>query len=371
MVRIMYETLRQFLFNDILTSGDYGISVLDIALIIPIIVADFFILRILNRFTKKKGRQKKGYLRTVTRVIKWAMHFLAFLGTILVLGVRITNVFDFIFAVLNFKLFTLVDTHISLFTIIIMVVVIYASTKLSKLVRNYFHHSVFQRFNIEEGLKFSLSRFIGYLIIAIGIIIALQGFGIRLSALTVFAGVLGVGIGFGMQNITANIVSGIVILFERPVKVGDIVKLNNMIGEVTKINLRASIIRTIYNEHLIVPNTEFINHIVENMSYGDLKLRICIKVGVAYGTDVDLARDTLLEAARATETVMNDPPPVVLFRQFGDSSLDFELFVWIDNPQIKFNVESDLHFMIVKLFDQHGIEIPFPQRDVYIKEIPG
>jgi len=370
-LQIMYETLRQFLFNDILTSGDYGISVLDIALIIPIIVADFFILRILKRFTKKKGRQKKGYLRTVTRVIKWAMHFLAFLGIILVLGVRITNVFDFIFAVLNFKLFTLVDTHISLFTIIIMVVVIYASTKLSKLVRNYFHHSVFQRFNIEEGLKFSLSRFIGYLIIAIGIIIALQGFGIRLSALTVFAGVLGVGIGFGMQNITANIVSGIVILFERPVKVGDIVKLNNMIGEVTKINLRASIIRTIYNEHLIVPNTEFINHIVENMSYGDLKLRICIKVGVAYGTDVDLARDTLLEAARATETVMNDPPPVVLFRQFGDSSLDFELFVWIDNPQIKFNVESDLHFMIVKLFDQHGIEIPFPQRDVYIKEIPG
>ena len=367
----MYETLRQFLFNDILNFGDYGISVLDIVLIIPILGADFFILRILNRFTKKKGRQKKAYIRTIIRIIKWIVHFLAFLGTILVLGVKITNIFDFIFAVLNFKLFTIADTHISLFTIIIMIVVIYASTKLSKLVRSYFQRSVLQRFNIEEGLKFSLSRFIGYLVIAIGIIIALQGFGIRLSALTVFAGVLGVGIGFGMQNITANIVSGIVILFERPLKVGDMVKLKNTIGVVTKINLRASIIRTIYNEHLIVPNTEFINQVVENMSYGDLKLRICVKVGVAYGTDADLARDALLEAARATETVMNDPPPEVLFRMFGNSSLDFELFVWIENPQIRFNVESDLHFMIVRMFKQKGITIPFPQQDVYIKESPG
>ena len=174
-----------------------------------------------------------------------------------------------------------------------------------------------------------------------------------------------------MQSITANIVSGVVILFERPVKVGDMVMLKDTIGEVIKINLRASIVRTIFNEHLIVPNSEFINQVVENMSYGDLKLRISVKVGVSYGTDADLVRDTLIEAALATETVLNDPPPEVLFKEFGNSSLDFELFVWISNPQYKFKVGSDLHFIILKRFNQLGIKIPFPQRDIYVKEMPG
>jgi small-conductance mechanosensitive channel len=367
----MYEAIKQFLLNDILTFGEYGISVFDIILIVPIIFADFFISRLLKKFIKKKGRQKKDYLKIIVRIIKWIVHFLAFLGTVLVFGVKITNIFDFIFAVLKFKLFTFVDTDISLLTMIIMAVVIYIATKVSKLVRNYFQNNVFKKFNIEEGLKFSLSRFIGYLVIAVGVIIALQSFGIKLSALTVFAGVLGVGIGFGMQSITANIVSGIVILFERPIKVGDMVKLRNTIGEVIKINLRASIVRTIFNEHLIVPNSEFINQVVENMSYGDLKLRIGVKVGVAYGTDPDLVRDTLIGAAGSTETVLQDPPPDVLFREFGDSSLNFELFVWISDPKQKFKIASDLHFNIVKWFNQKGIKIPFPQRDIYIKEMHG
>ncbi|MCK5094464.1 MAG: mechanosensitive ion channel [Spirochaetes bacterium] len=366
----MYETVKHILLNNIITFGAYGINVLDIILIVPIIFVDFTLLRIFRKYVRKRALLKKGFGKTFSRIVKGIIHFLAFLGVILTLGVGIINIFDFIIAVLKFKLFTIADTNISLFTIIVMAIVIFVSTKLSRFVRNYFHDTVFQKFNIEEGLKFSLSRFLGYLVIAVGIVIALQGFGIRFSALTVFAGVLGVGIGFGMQNITANIVSGIAILFERPIKVGDMVRLSNTIGEVMKINLRATIIRTIFNEHLIVPNTEFINATVENMSYGDLKLRICIEVGAAYGTDPLLVNEALIEAARATENVMIDPEPTVLFKKFGNSSLDFELFAWIDDPHKRFVTESDLHYKIVEKFNQKKITIPFPQRDVYIKETP-
>jgi len=366
----MPEVLKRFLLNDIIEFGTYGISVLDILLIVPIVFADFALFRAVNRILKKRRLLEKTLVKTLAKVFRWILHFLAFIGVMSVLGVKIENIFDFIYEVLNFKLFTIAETHISLLTVIIMIVVIWVSAKLSKVVRNYFDKSVFPRFNIEEGLRFSLSKFAGYLVIAIGVIIALQGFGIKLSALAVFAGVLGVGIGFGMQSITANIVSGIVILFERPIKEGDMVRLSNTIGQVLKINLRSSIIRTIYNEHLIVPNSDFINGVVENMSWGDIRLRLSVKVGVSYGTDPLLVQRALIEAANKTANVMNNPEPMVLFRDFGESSLNFELLAWIENPTERFTTESSIRFTIVQIFREYGITIPFPQQDVYIKTMP-
>jgi small-conductance mechanosensitive channel len=366
----MPEVLKQFLLNDIIEFGTYGVSILDILIIVPIIFVDLTIFRVVNKLLKKRRLLEKPFVKALAKIFRWILHFLAFIGIMSVIGVKIENIFDFIYAVLNFKLFTIANTHISLLTIIVMVVVVYVSAKLSKVVRNYFDKSVFPRFNIEEGLRFSLSKFAGYLVIAIGVIIALQGLGVKLSALAVFAGVLGVGIGFGMQSITANIVSGIVILFERPIKEGDMIRLSNTIGEVLKINLRSSIIRTIYNEHLIVPNSDFINGVVENMSWGDIRLRLSVKVGVSYGSDPFVVQKALIEAAERTDNVMNNPEPTVLFRDFGDSSLNFELLAWIENPALRFITESSIRFTIVKIFGEYGIAIPFPQRDVYIKTMP-
>jgi len=366
----MYEQIMQFLTMNIAKFGSYGISILDIALIVPIIFVDFLVFKLINRFLKKRNLLEKGLIRTITRIFKWIVHFLAFLGVMRIIGVRVENIFDFLGAVLNYKLFQISDTDISLLTIIIMIVVVWVSAKLSKLVRNYFDRTVFPRFKIADGVRFSLSKIIGYLIITLGIIIALQGLGIKLSALAVFAGFLGVGIGFGMQNVVANIVSGIIILFERPIKEGDMVRLKNTIGFVHKINLRASIIRTIYNEHLIVPNSDFINGVVENMSYEDLKLRLSVKVGVAYGTDPVLVKDALIEAARRTESIMEYPLPVVLFRDFGESALDFELLAWIADPSQRFNIESNLRYTIVEEFKQKDITIAFPQRDIWIRSMP-
>jgi small-conductance mechanosensitive channel len=364
------EALKFFLSRDIVTFGTYNITMLDGIVIVPIIFIAVLIMRIFTRFIRKKGIGNKKWIRTVTRIFRGLLIFVVFIGIMRVLGVSLENFFDFVGAVLRFKLFTLGDTNVSLLTIIVMAIVVWVSAKLASLAKGYFNKSIFPRFKIDEGLQFSLSKLIGYLIIAAGIIIALQGLGIRLAALTVFAGVIGVGIGFGMQSIVGNIVSGIAILFERPIKEGDMVRVGTTVGVVLKISLRATIVRTIYNEHLIVPNLEFITSIVENMSHSDLKLRIGVRVGVAYGTDPHLVKAALLEAARATDNILSSPEADVLFREFGDSSLNFELRAWIDDPRKRFVVESDLHFEIVKQFRDKKITIPFPQRDVYIKQLP-
>jgi small-conductance mechanosensitive channel len=362
--------LKDFLMSDLISFGSYGISLFNIILIIPILLADFLIHRLVNRFLKKRDLLQKGVGRTVWRVFNWAVHFAAFLGVMRVIGVKLHNVFDFIGEVLNFKLFRISGTEISLLTIIVMIAVVWISAKLAKFVRNYFEKSVFPRFKIEEGLRFSLSKIIGYLIITIGVLIALQGLGIKLSTLAIFAGTLGVGIGFGMQNITNNVVSGIVILFERPIKEGDMIRFHQTFGVVHKIRLRASVIRTIYNEHLIVPNAEFINGVVENMTTEDIRLRVSVKVGVAYGTEPGIVRDALVQASRTTEGVMEYPIPLVLFRNFGDSALEFELLAWIADPAQRYTIESDLRFSIVEIFKEANITIAFPQRDIWIRSIP-
>jgi small-conductance mechanosensitive channel len=362
---------NMFLSREILRIGHYGITVLHLTLIVIIAAADLAILRSVNRCLKKRKMLGSGTVRTATLVGKVLLHVGALVGAVRVLGVKMENVFGFLRTVLGFKLFTLSGTNVSLLTFIILVFVVWASAKLARIVRNYFERTLFPRFKLEAGLRFSLSKLIGYLIVALGVVIALQSLGIKLSALAVFAGFLGVGVGFGMQSVVGNIISGFVILFERPIKEGDMVRLPNAIGVVHKINLRASIIRTIYNEHLIVPNSEFINHIVENMSHEDLRLRVSVKVGVAYGTDPHLVKEALIEAARGVADVMENPAPSVLFTDFGESSLDFELLAWIENPTQRFNTESELRFAIVEAFAKQGIAIPFPQRDVWIKTMPS
>ena len=370
-MREFSNSLLSFLNHTIITFGNYSITILDILYIIPILFADVASIKLFNRFTKKKKIQLKNYYRILSNVFKGIIHFFAFVGIILVLGVKLDNIFDFLSAILNFKIFTIAGTAISLITIIIMAIVVYASVKIANITQKYFNEKVFPKFKIDIGVRASLSKLVGYSIIAIGVLIALQGVGIKLSALTVFAGVLGVGIGFGMQNITANFVSGLAILFERPIKEGDMIILKDTIGEVKRIKLRATVIKTIYNEHLIVPNSEFINSTVENLSYDDLKLRISVKVGVAYGSDPYVVKQALIDAAKDTNDILDYPEPVVYLNGFGNSSINFELLAWIENPQKKFQTTSDLHFSILEKFKERNIVIPFPQTDIWIKEMPG
>jgi small-conductance mechanosensitive channel len=180
-----------------------------------------------------------------------------------------------------------------------------------------------------------------------------------------------VGIGFGLQNIANNFVSGLILLFERPIKPNDMVSVGDTDGKVEEIKMRATTVVTRDNVTIIVPNSQFISSEVTNWSHTDPKVRIHVPVGVAYGSDVKLVTDLLLQVAKDHPQVMNEPPPNVWFTGFGDSSLDFELLVWITEPISRQKIRSDLNYAIDAAFRQHDVTIPFPQRDLHLQSLPS
>ncbi len=222
---------------------------------------------------------------------------------------------------------------------------------------------------LESGLRNSIRAITGYITWILGILIALYLVGIHTTSLAVAFGALGIGLGFGLQNIFNNFISGIILLFERPIQVGDAVELNGIWGEVKRINVRSTVVQTYDNASLIIPNSQFISSQVTNWSFKDLRLRRNIDVGVAYGSDIALVRDTLLEIADSLPLVLKYPHPSVLFTDFGDSALMFRLRIWTDVDNC-LNVETDIRFEIDRLFRERRIQIPFPQRDVHLYGTP-
>jgi small-conductance mechanosensitive channel len=215
------------------------------------------------------------------------------------------------------------------------------------------------------GLKESIAIISGYLLWIFGILLSLNLVGVSATSLTVAFGALGIGLGFGLQNIFNNFISGIILLFERPIQVGDAVEINGIWGEIRKINVRSTLIQTYDNATLIIPNSEFISSQVTNWSFNDPRIRRTITIGVAYGSDIELVRQTLLEIAASNPMVLKYPAPSVLFTDFGDSALIFKLRVWtdVDNCLI---AETDIRFEADRLFRERKIQIPFPQRDIHI-----
>jgi small-conductance mechanosensitive channel len=221
---------------------------------------------------------------------------------------------------------------------------------------------------LQPSLQYGLSRIFGYTLIAIGFYVAFQAVGFDLSSLAIVAASLGVGVGFGLQNIINNFVSGIIILAERPISIGDRIEVAGVAGRVTKIQLRSTTVVTNDNITMIVPNADFISNTVTNWSHGDPKVRIRVPVGVAYGSDLKLLQQLLLEAAGEHPKALRDPSPVVLFNEFGDSSLNFELGVWTQEmTAAPIHFTSEMNFIIEQKLRENDIEIPFPQRDLHVR----
>ncbi|MBA2430560.1 MAG: mechanosensitive ion channel, partial [Chthoniobacterales bacterium] len=231
---------------------------------------------------------------------------------------------------------------------------------------------LFNRFLAHSGLnrslQYALAQIISNVVLVIGILIVLTNTGINLGALAVFAGAIGVGIGVGLQSIASNFISGLVILAERPITLGDRVEIGETAGLVQRIGARSTVILTNDNISIIVPNSKFIEDPVTNWTLGDPRVRFRLPVGVAYGSDVTKVKATLIAAGREHPNTLADPPPNVFFSGFGDSSLDFELVVWSSEMSYRpRRYKSDLYFAIEEKLRAAGIEIPFPQRDVYIR----
>jgi potassium efflux system protein len=207
-------------------------------------------------------------------------------------------------------------------------------------------------------------RYVG---LAIALLLAIAAVGVDLSNIAIIAGALSVGIGFGLQNIVNNFVSGLILLIERPVKVGDWILVGNYEGYVKQINVRATEIETFQRAAIIVPNSEIISGAVTNWTYKDSYGRAEVKVGVAYGSDVDKVMQILLDCLHKHEAVLDHPAPYVLFKGFGDSSLDFEARGYIGDVAWRIFIESELRVAINRAFAEAGIEIPFPQRDLHLR----
>jgi small-conductance mechanosensitive channel len=226
---------------------------------------------------------------------------------------------------------------------------------------------VLARHGLADGSRFALAKITRYMIVLVGVFVAVMSLGIRLDALLAASTVVLVGIGFGLQNIAQNFVSGLILLIERPVALGDFVQIGQTFGSVVDVGLRATRVVTRDQVTIIIPNSELVTGQVINHSVPTPDLRIAIRVGVAYGSDTAHVRETLLSVARTDPELLADPAPEVRFEEFGDSSLAFSLLVWIANPRDDLRAASRLRFAIDTRFRAESIEIPFPQRDVHIK----
>jgi len=229
--------------------------------------------------------------------------------------------------------------------------------------------AILQRLPVDAAARYAIGTVIRYLIVIVGTVVAFSSIGVTWSKLQWLAAALTFGLAFGLQEIFANFISGLIILAERPVRVGDTVTVGGVSGVVTRIRMRATTITDWDRKELVIPNKTFITSDVINWTLSDPTLRIIVPVGVSYGADVDVVRSTLLDVAAKHPVVMADPRPQALFLGFGDSTLDFELRVFIPHIDHLLAVRNDMHMSVLKEFRARGIEIAFPQRDLHVRSI--
>ncbi len=270
--------------------------------------------------------------------------------------------------VFDYPLFRLGEGTVTL-SLILKLLLLFACVLLAEQVlRRYFAIRLLKRTRLDAPLQYGIARIGGYMFILLGLYVALTAVGINLSSLAVVAGAIGIGIGFGLQNILHNFVSGLIILAERPIALGDRIEVGGVAGNVTRIRLRSTEIVTNDNISIIVPNSDFIMHPVTNWSHGDPRVQIRLPVGVAYGTDVEKLRTVLLEVAAGHAKVLKTPAPTVFFEGFGDSALLFELGVWTaEMAHSPRRFRSELNFAIERKLRENHIQIPFPQRDLHLR----
>jgi small-conductance mechanosensitive channel len=270
--------------------------------------------------------------------------------------------------IFDYPLVKLGDSNITLSTLIVFASAIILVFLIEALLRRYLTRRFLTRTKLHPSMQYAVAKITGYIFIAVGFYVALKLVGIDLSSLAFIAGAVGVGLGFGLQNIISNFVAGVIILAERPISIGDRVEMGDVAGLVTRINLRSTTIVTNDNITIIVPNSDFITSKVTNWNYGDPKVRIRVPIGVGYGTDPEKLRRLLLEVAAEHPKVLREPPSEVFFIAFGDSSLNFELGVWTTEMASKPRLfRSELNFAMERKLRENKIEIPFPQRDLHIR----
>ncbi len=303
----------------------------------------------------------------ILRVLRWLAMIIWAILTLNLLSVR-EPVFTFITDILTAKL-TVGSISISLGDVIAFVVTVWLAFVISRFVRFILEEDVYPRVNLAGGIPYAISTIAHYVVLLIGFFMAVAALGIDLTKFTILAGAFGVGLGFGLQNIVNNFVSGLILLFERPVKVGDVIQLGEQQGDLKRIGLRASVIRTLQGSEVIVPNGQLISEQVINWTFSDEQRRLEINVGVAYGNNPTEIIKLLTKSVSEHPDVLKEPAPGCLFLGFGDNSLDFQARAWTSSTSQWVSVKSDLAVLMHDALRDANIEIPFPQRDLHLKNV--
>jgi len=280
------------------------------------------------------------------------------------------SIFGRIWSYLTFRFIDSPNMKVSTFRLIVGLVLLVLVLVLSGKVSSILDRRIAKRTHLNPGLRYTIARILRYLVLVIGIVAVLKGaFELDLTSIAVVFTALSVGIGFGLQYIAADIASGFILLFERPVRIGDRITIGEDEGDVQSIKLRTTILYTNDRIAIIVPNSRLVSQRVINWSYGDPRARIAIPISVATTSDVNLVTKTLLGAAEDVDNVLTDPPPKVQFLKFGDYSLDFRLLIWTRQPSRHPQIKSDINYRIERLFRESGIEIPYPKQEFLLRQL--
>ncbi|WP_293139623.1 mechanosensitive ion channel domain-containing protein [Okeania sp. SIO3I5] len=283
--------------------------------------------------------------------------------------IEITNIWNFLVKIFQTEIFELGNQSFSINSITEIIFSIILVVFLSRTIKKWMNEWILISLGVKKGTREAIATIINYIITIVGVLIVLHNTGIDLTSITVIAGALSIGIGIGLKNIISNFISGLTILIAQPIKVTDFIEVDGLSGIVEKISIRSTIIRTIDSIFVIVPNNYLVEKDIINWSHKDPRCRLHIPIGVAYGSDTILVTEALLDAARKEKKVLSNPSPKVWFQGFGDSALNFELLVWIKYPALTDNIKSSLNFLIDSELRSRNIEIPFPQRDLHIRNI--
>lgn len=272
-----------------------------------------------------------------------------------------------ILASMQRPLLTIGETSLTAFSLAVAVGAVLGFALFGRLLAAIVGGRILTGFGVDRPLAEAIGTVVRYVLVVIGFVWGLEILGFDLTALKIAFGALGVGIGFGLQNIVNNFTSGLILLFERSVKRGDVLTVSGTDGRVEQVGLRASVIRTREGDDLIIPNSTLVENMVTNYSFRDVLKRVDVAIGVSYSADPNRVREILLRTAGACDEILPEPPPTVIFTAFGESSIDFSLRVWIDDAWKVPLVRSRLLFDIWYALKADGIEIPFPQRDLHIR----
>lgn len=342
-------------------------------LLLPVIV--FIVLsRLLLAGSRKLVGRSKLQEEAGKKTLLWIRRILLLLFTLFLFmllgrlfGAEIFSYIKLFYQFLSRPFFESGSTKISFITIILAIPIVYLASWTAKMIRTVFDKSVLVHLTLDEAKKFSLSNIVRYGSLVVLLMIGLSIIGLDISSLAVIFGALGIGLGFGLQNVVSNFFSGVVIIFARPIKEGDRINVHGSEGTVVQIRLISTVINTLTNESIIVPNSQIVNEKVYNFSYDDRRIIIVNTVQVSYGTDLDTALPVLDDIGKRNPYAITGEKPIVRVESFDDSGITLSLRTWVNEVDDKYDALSWANLEIWRLFKENGVEIPFPQMDVHMK----